>query len=170
MIDNELKQVLIHDSRDEDDTSESKDDERSEMPWTSKQEAYVIRIKNECSELQNEHNVLAHNHKRKYILFSIPSIVLPLLLSTTNELLTGNYSYISTIGMMTTGIVSGLNTFFNHGKRYENHNNFAGKYEELAGEIESTLAKNKRYRTQCDVYMETIKNKYAQLNASAPMI
>lgn len=154
----------------DEDSENSKDIDREEMKWTDKQEAYFEKILSECLSNQKKHDIKAHQFKKKYIYMSIPAIILPLLFASINEFLVDNYNYINTSAMMVSGVLSGINSFFNFGKKFEKHNQYAGLYDNLAGEIEVMLAKNKKFRIPCDVAMEKIKNQYTNLNSSAPML
>ena len=167
------EKIKILDIDDEDrqsDKSNSEDVYRQEMKWESRQEEYFKKILKECLEFQKQHDRASHYNKKKYIFMSIPIIILPLVLSSINDVLVEKYNYVNTTGMMISGIISGLSTFFNFSKKQAQHNEFSGKYDELAGEIEAMLSKPKRHRIACDVAIERIKNRYNHLNNSAPML
>ena len=151
-------------------TDSSKDCERQEMLWTSKQESYFEKILHECIEKQKAHDVKAHKFKSKYIYMSLPSIVLPLMIASVNEFLKEDYNYINTTSMSIAGILSGVNSFYNFGSKYQKHNEYSGRYDELAGEIEALLTKNRRFRPPVDVSIERIKNQFNNLNNNAPML
>lgn len=71
---------------------------------------------------------------------------------------------------MVIGILSGINTFFNYGKKENLHNQYQGLYDELACFIQHELVKPKKYRIACDVFLEKINNKMSNLNNHAPII
>ena len=148
----------------------SKDDDRLEMPWMAKQEEFILKIKEQCDELSKQHTVASKSHKKKYIRYSVPAIVLPIVCGAISNLIPKDYEYINGITLSITGILTGINTFFNHGKKTEKHNEYAGRYAELAGFIATELSKPKKFRIQLDVYLQTVTGKYNDLNNSAPML
>jgi len=148
----------------------SKDNDREEMPWESKQEEFIDKIKNNCIQLSNQHGYASKSHKKKYIRYSIPAIVLPIVCGAVSNLIPTDYEYINGITLSLTGILTGINTFFNHGKKTEKHNEYAGRYAELAGFIDSELCKPKKFRVQLDVFMERCVQKKNDLDSNAPML
>jgi hypothetical protein len=161
-------QVEIHIPTDRSDSSEDAD--REEMKWESKQEQYVTKLRDDCLELSNEHNVASLNNKSKYIHFSLPAIILPLLLGTISQFVPSGYEYINSVGLTVTGVLNGVNTFYNYGKKTTVQNEFAGKYAELAGYISTELVKPKRHRIALDVFLEKITTKLNDINNSAPQL
>ena len=148
----------------------SKDADREEMPWSHSQEDFIDKIKDNCLKLSNEHTVASKSHKKKYIRYSVPAIVLPIVCGAISNLIPKDYEYINGITLSLTGILTGINTFFNHGKKTEKHNEYAGRYSELAGFIATELSKPKKFRIQLDVYLERVTRKFNDLNNSAPML
>ena len=165
------KEVEIYIPKEKRTPSESsKDDDREEMPWEHKQEEFIEKIKDNCLKLSNEHSIASKSHKKKYIRYSIPAIVLPIVCGAISNLIPTDYEYITGITLSLTGILTGINTFFNHGKKTEKHNEYAGRYAELAGFIATELCKPKKFRIQLDVYLQTVTGKFNDLNNSAPML
>jgi hypothetical protein len=165
----ELINIIVDDD-DETKSDSSKDVGRVEMPWTNRQEQYFSRVLKECTEKQQAHDKQAHIFKKKYVHLSIPAIIIPLIFASINEFLKDNFNYINTSAMMLAGVISGINSFFNFGAKYQKHNAYAGKYDELAGEIEVLLSTNRQFRIPCDVALERIKTRFNNLNNNAPMI
>lgn len=69
---------------------------------------------------------------------------------------------------MTAGLFSGVGMFFNFCKKQVEHNTYANKFFKLVTEVESELAKPKKNRIACDVYIEKVKNEYNSLVLSSP--
>ncbi len=161
-------QVEIHIPTDRSDSSEDAD--REEMKWESKQEHYIANLRDECLKLSDQHNLSSLKNKRRYIRFSLPAIVLPLLLGTVSQFVPTGYEYINSVGLTVTGVLNGVNTFYNYGKKTTVHNEFSGKYAELAGYISTELVKPKRHRIALDVFLEKITTRLNDINNSAPQL
>ena len=61
------------------DTSE--DISRVEESWTTENQQFLKNIRNNCLELSDRHGIASHYNKKKYICFSIPTIILPLIVA-----------------------------------------------------------------------------------------
>jgi hypothetical protein len=165
-----MSEVKIHIPVDTERSESSEDADREEMKWENKQEQYVTQLRDDCLNLSNQHNVASLNNKRRYIRFSLPVIILPLLLGTVSQFVPSGYEYINNVGLTFTGVLNGVNTFYNYGKKATIHNEFAGKYAELAGYISTELVKPKRHRIALDVFLEKITTKLNDINNSAPQL
>lgn len=164
------KEVELYIDGEKSPSTSSNDKDRTEMPWDHKQEEFIEKIQNTCIELSKQHAQASKSNKKKYIRYSIPAIILPLACGAVSSFIPPEYEYINGITLSLTGILTGINTFFNHGKKTEKHNEFAGRYAELAGYISAELCKPKKFRIQLDVFLERMTNKLNDLNNSAPML
>lgn len=142
---------------------------RKELPWEEREEKLLSKWMVEMYDISNKHKFNGKKYKKLYSLFSIPSTLIPLGLSSLSVQLE-DYPLIQSILMLLTGSLVGVSTFFNLGSRFTKHFEYEHRYEELAREIEKELRKPKRYRIQCDVYMERIYMSYCSLNARAPNV
>lgn len=147
----------------------SKDDEhRVEMVWTTKIESLFEAWQDDCRSKAVTHNQRAKTKKAYHYLLSLPTIVLPLTMSTINQFFTEAQSeVINSVGYLITGSLSGINTFLNLPSQYQQHYDCEARYDELAVEIESILIKPKKDRVQADVQLESVKNRYEYLNKTA---
>ena len=63
-------------------TSETSEDaDREEMKWQNKGEQFITDIMDYCDKQSNIYNIESHKCKKKYNLYSIPTIIIPLLLA-----------------------------------------------------------------------------------------
>lgn len=146
----------------------SEDDHtRKELPWETRGEKILLNWYEDCKKRSKAHDLKGKRYKNHYAVFGIPSILIPIILGGVSSIVPCN-SIIYSLGMMTSGLFSGTNLFFNFGKQTACHQQFSAKYFELSTEIESELSKPKRFRVACDVYIERIKNKYNSLCTQAP--
>ena len=166
-------------------TSETSEDaDREEMKWQNKGEHFITDIMDYCDKQSNIYNIESHKCKKKYNLYSIPTIIIPLLLAVVLPIIPNdaflhvkkegiNLSYNSVINtgfMSFVAILNGLNTFYNFGKKSERYNEYSGKYAELSQQIAVELSKPKKFRTQLDVLTERVITKKIGLDATAPYI
>jgi hypothetical protein len=166
----EKKEVAIHIVDDTPDSTSSADVDREEMKWESREEKYLDSIHKQCLDLSEQHNNASKKAKTKFGACSIPVIIIPIVMGSVNQYLPAGYEYINSTGMMLTGIISGINAFFNYGKKTTQHNEYAGRYAELAGYISAELIKPKRHRVALDVFLERTNQRWSSLNSSAPML
>jgi hypothetical protein len=166
----EQKQLDIRIHTPEDNSTSSEDTDRLEMPWEQREEQYLQAIQTQCRTQSTSHEAVSKTAKKQFASCSIPSIVLPIVLGAVNPYLSEEYNYINSVGMMLTGIIGGVNTFYNFGKKTTVHNEYAGRYAELAGYIQAEMCKPKKFRVQCDLFLERVNQKFNSLNSNAPML
>jgi hypothetical protein len=152
------------------DKEESKDDEyRKELLWENREERLLLGWVDEIKIRTVKHSSNAKKNKIKYALFGVPSILIPISLGGLSSVIP-EHSLIYSVGMMISGVFSGISMFFNFGKKAQSHSEFSNKFFELTNEINSELSKPKAYRVACDVYMTQIKINYNSLCKHAPDI
>ena len=161
--------IKIEDSDDEeDDNSKSEDASRSEEKWSESNEKFFMNIRSNCLHQSNTHNLISHKNKRRYMMSSLPTTIIPLVL--VNIDIFCPQREIQTIGLTLVSVITGINTLYNFSKKSEVHNNYSGKYADLASEIDKILIRKKKYRTAFDVVLEKITSKKRHLDDSAPYV
>ena len=148
----------------------SPDTSRDEMPWENREERFLEALREECIHANNCHDIAAHSAKCKYTVSQLPTIILPLAISTIQPYLVKGYEPVNSFAMLTSSVLAGCCTFFNFGKKMQQHNEFAARYRELADTVTTELAKPRKYRVQLDVFMERCTTKKTQLDREAPML
>jgi len=150
--------------------SSSIDDEnRKELPWEYTEEKLLLTWSDDSKKRSARHYIGGKRNKVKFAVFGVPSILIPIILGGVAPVV-GCNSMIYSIGMMGAGIFSGMNLFFNFGKKEQEHFDYMNKFGEFSNEIESELSKPKRFRVACDVYIERMKLKYHSLCDQSPII
>ena len=132
--------------------------------WEPRLEKLCGKWHDDCLTRSKQHIIRAKFHKRMFAIFSLPAIVLPLLLS----LLTA-YPLVSSSGMILTSILTGVNTFFNHSKQELQHSGHSAKFFRLAAEIETEMVKRRQDRLAADVFLERISMEYRNISVHAPL-
>ena len=151
-------------------TPHSLDDEnRKELPWEKREESLILKWGDDCNIRSVKHDIKGKKFKIKFAMFGIPSIFIPIILSGVSPIV-GCHSIVYSLGMMSAGLFSGVNVFFNFGKKQQEHFDYSNKFSELFNEIESELSKPKRFRVACDIYIERVKSEYNALCNKAPII
>jgi hypothetical protein len=151
-----------------DEYEESEDTSRDEEKWDGRKEQFFIKIKDECLHQSNVHSVISHRNKRKYMLSAIPTTIIPLIL--VNIDIFAPHKEIQMIGLTLVSIINGVNTLYNFSKKCEVHNSFAGKYSDLASEIDKILIRKKKHRQAFDVMLEKITTKKRYIDDTAPYV
>jgi hypothetical protein len=148
----------------------SKDDpDRTEMLWEQREESVLLRWCDECEKRTILHRACVKRNKTKYALFGIPTMLIPIVLGGVHSIVPC-HSLAYGLSMMAAGLFSGVNLFFNFGKKEQSHFDFMNKFEGLSNEIQAELCKPKRHRIPCDVYLEKIKQQYGALLSQSPML
>jgi hypothetical protein len=145
------------------------DETRKELPWELREEQLLLKWCDDCKKKSIEHDIKGKKNKVKFAIFGIPSILIPIILGGVASIVPC-HSLLYSLGMMGSGLFSGIAMFFNFGKKEASHFEYMNKFFELANEIESELSKPKRFRIACDVYVEKIKQKYNSLNKQSPTL
>jgi len=148
-------------------TPESRDKDRDEMLWDSKLEALIGNWKEQIEHKAGYHDKLFRRYKRINNCIGVPAVLIPVILSTLTSML-AQYPLVSSLLMLSSGMIAGVQNFFNYGSKSQKHNSYASFYDQLNTEIEMEMHKHKRFRDPADVYIERIFQKLTQLNATAP--
>lgn len=148
-------------------TSLSQDIDRLEMKWTDNIEDKLEEWSSYCNITSKKHMKASKIKKSIFYILSIPAILVPLIMSFTNQFYGDDHvysKYINSFGYLIVGTLTGVNTFLNYGGKYIEHEVASNRYNEITLEIESILIKKKKYRTPADVVIEHIKSKIECLN------
>ena len=148
----------------------SQDVERLEEKYNERNEKYLVAIKDECEQLANMHDVTAHNFRKAHNCYSVPVIIIPVVMGCVSPMLPPELNYINAVSLSVVGVMNGLLTFRNYSKKHQQHAEFAGKYSDLAHEIGTEMSRSRRFRQAYDTFLYRISTKYRNLNLSAPMI
>ena len=143
------------------------DPDRLEVLWEPRLETLCNKWRDDSLKRSTEHDAKAKVHKRRFAIFALPAIILPLIMSGMSNILV-DYPLVSSSGMALTSILTGVNIFFNHGKKQIQHFEFSAKYFRLATEIEKEVAKRKKDRLAADVFIEKVSMDYNNLAFNAP--
>ncbi len=152
-LDNLILKELHKNSLDE----SSEDKNRVEMCWTSKHEEYLTEIKNGCLNLSIIYELKAKKYNRLYFGLTIPTVIIPIVIGSINPFLT--ISYVSSIIMCSSGVLSGVITFIKPNERSAKYSEYSLQYNEIADMIETELIKPKKFRDHPSLFIERIHNK-----------
>jgi len=148
----------------------SEDGDRVEMPWQSREETFLENLKEDCIHLSNCHEIASKSSKCKYTAFQLPVVILPLVLAGISPYLPEGYNALRDMCMLGTGLLSGISSFFNFGKKQNQHNEFSGKYQALSAMIHAELIKPRRFRTALDVFLERVTTQKSHLDDGSPVL
>ena len=143
------------------------DPDRAELLWSSRQEKVLRVWQTDMLKRSKVHAAKATKYKRLYTIFGLPSALIPIVLSTLSGVLK-DHELANSLLLLVAGVLVATTTFLNLGKRFAVHAEFETHYDQLARRVDKELAKPKRHRIACDVYMEKIELKLSGLNSRAP--
>lgn len=146
------------------DTSE--DVVRYEEGWDTEKQQYLKNIMNDCSDLSNRHISASSYNKKKYICFSIPTIIIPLVISNISIFFT--VDYLTPICLTSVSVLNGISVLLNFSKNAELHLQYGGLYSDLGAEISTILVRSKKFRPPFDITLQKITGKKREIDSNAP--
>lgn len=153
----------------QDSKDDSKDDSgRKELLWEDREEKFIQSIEDDCRMNSVQLDLIARRKRTWFRLFSIPSMILPLIAASINEMAPSDLQPISSVFMLLSGMCTVVNTFFNFGKKSQQFFEYSNKFRELADEISVELCKPKRYRLDCDLVLHTVTMKRNAISSTCP--
>ena len=78
--------------------------------------------------------------------------------------------YVNAFAFLTSGVVTGVYSFFKYGEKMSNHFNYSGKYADIASDIDIEMIKDRKFRTQLDVFFTKIHLRMDNLASSEPVL
>jgi hypothetical protein len=145
------------------------DENRKELLWERREETLLKKWGSDCKNRSIQHDEKGKKNKILFGLFGIPTMLIPIILGGVSSVVPC-HSLSYSLGIMGTGLFSGISMFFNFGKKEASHFEYQNKFFELSNEIEAELSKPKRHRIACDVYMEKIKQEYSKYCSLSPTL
>jgi hypothetical protein len=150
--------------------SSSEDDfNRKELLWERRGEDLISSWCEKLKKSSIAHGKMGKVMKNRYTMVSLPAVIIPVVASSLSTVLQP-YPLAMTGLMLTTSIFTGINSFFNYGKKEQKHFEYEASYQKLANEIEKELSKPKKHRTACDLYLQIILSEMNRLDGSAPVL
>ena len=145
------------------------DENRKELLWEKREENVLLKWCEDCKYRSRQHDKKGKKNKIMFGLFGVPSMLIPIVLGGVSSIFPC-HSLLYSLGMMGTGLFSGIAMFFNFGKKQQEHFEYVNRFFELSNEIEAELSKPKKHRIACDVYMEKIKQEYNKCCSLSPTL
>ena len=162
----DINEGLIN-SHASDNSEQSEDTTRTEMPWTSKQDAILSDYITACEKKSEWCDTLHKHNKKRNIMFSIPCMMVPIVLSGVTPFI-DSFPLVTSGALIFTGCLSTMKNLFQFERKSERFDNFSYLYNQLGAEMELELRKPKRFRVAADVFIERSFMKLNFLNKSCP--
>jgi hypothetical protein len=148
--------------------------------WSRKISEYVQSLKITAAEKSEMHNLAGHHFRALEIYWGIPSVLLPVIFSPL-VLIAGYVSddtcervtiadYVAATGLMSSGLVNAVCSFFKYGNRTAMHQLYSAKYSDIITDIDAELIKTAQYRINAEQFITAIKMKYDNLVFGEPLI
>ena len=141
-------------------------------PWSRRVANHMLLIKGQCLEKAAAYRQAGCKANKLETCVRVPSIIVPAvsgpLVLLLEQLGSESALYVSTVGFTLTSICTAVLSYFEFGKKSDAAYTAAFKYEGLAMDIDTELAKKRQYRVPADVFMTQTKLQYNTLNTSSP--
>lgn len=143
-----------------------------EEKYTQENEDLLEEWLVQAKEASVAHNAAGRKFKFKHELFGLPAAAIPIAYSPVAGLFSANpgIQYANAFVLVTTGLLSCTYTFFNFGKKSQQHFDYEARYADLATTIQVELAKKREIRIRADRFIEMIQSKIDGLGANAPLL
>lgn len=149
-------------------------------PWTVSITEFITELKAKANKKSKLHELAGHYFRNMEVRWVLPSILVPtifgpvvLLISNItydNDEVVTTADYISTTGFILTSVLTSVSNFYRYGTRSQDHHTYSAKYSDIVTDIESELIKKKKFRTNADVFVTTMKMKFDNLVFGEPVI
>jgi hypothetical protein len=143
------------------------DPTRHELLWSTRQEDLCENWVKDSTIRSQKHGAKAKAFKCKYHLFGLLNLFLPLMLATATPFI-GEYHMMYQALLFVVSLNAAIISFFKLETSYARHNEYENKFLEFVDDIQSELARPKRHRLACDVFVERAKNQHNKLISSSP--
>ncbi len=142
--------------------------------WTTEIEDLIKHWKDQTEKLSHVHQESGYINKTRYYRLTIPSILIPFVMTLVSQNLytgTNDTSHIIDGTMfMFTSILSALTLFFNYSQLSEEHFQISSRYNDISNRIDSELARRPKFRTPSDVFITELKAIIESLGNNAPIL
>lgn len=149
--------------------------------WTPEIYEYISFLKNEATKKTDTHAIAGHYFRNLEIVWGLPSIIVPIVFSPiviltsviTDEKCVNSINisdYISTFGLVLTGVLTSVCGFFKYGNRSIQHHLFSAKYNDIITDLDVEIVKHDSFRTNADLFVTTMKMKYDNLVFGEPVV
>lgn len=155
--------------RDEHSDHTSEDTPRAELPWEAREESHVQQLADSCRAEGIRHRAAGKRCRALFRALAAPTISLPLVAGTYNQFVPCDANdYPLAILLLLSALSASAASFLDYGRRQALHDDYGARFEELAGDIDSTLCRPKRFRPACDMVLEQVRLRFAGLKRGAP--
>lgn len=147
------------------------DIKRIEMRWHSQQELHLHDIAQQCRDSARVHRRWGRWCKIAFSVLSLPCVVLPLAVGALeNHAARSHMRWFIPASMISVGVLNGINTLLDLGRRSESHFSSEQLYATLRSEIQLVLVKPRRVRVAADVFLERVNQRFCSINDKAPPV
>lgn len=171
---NELEIIMNKDNTNQDNTNKDNTNKTVlvEEEYTEHSEALLTQWLKEAKDNSKAHNIKGRSFKKKHEWFGLPATLLPIVYSPIAGLLAGEpgTEIASVVVLVITGILSGIHTFFDFGRKSQKHFEYEARYSDLYTTIIVELSKKRELRIKVDRFVEMIQSKIDNLGANAPLL
>lgn len=143
-----------------------------EESYTDKSESLLKYWLKTAEAKRDAHNIKGKSFKFKHEITALPAALLPIIYSPISGLLDDSQGVkVANVSVLiTTGILSGVHSFFDFGRKSQKHFEYEAKYSDLVTTILVELSKKREIRIRCDRFLEMIQAKIDNYGANEPLL
>lgn len=141
-------------------------------PWSDKNEKLIETWIGLCENKIGFHDRQGKYFKWKHQLYGLPAILIPVVVSPLVLIINTsayNKEIISTSSLIATGVFNGVHRFFGFQEKSFRHFEYAAKYSELKTFMEVELSKQRKFRFDCDRFIEICQSRIDKFNEHEPV-
>lgn len=143
-----------------------------EEEYTEHSEALLKFWLKQAEKARDLHNKKGKSFKFKHEVTALPASLLPIMYSPISGLLSDEdgIEIANVIVLISTGLLSGIHSFFDYGRKSQKHFEYEAKYGDLATTILVELSKKRDIRIRADRFIEMVQSKIDNFAANAPLL
>jgi hypothetical protein len=144
----------------------------AEEPWNDRIEHYMREFIQTAKKRNAQHESAGYHFKRLNTRWGLPLVLVPVIMSPVSLLIDGvdGGEYVQAAAFMLSGVIAGVYSFFRYGEKLEKHFGFAGRYGDVATDIEAILVRSREFRGPADVFSTKIKMVMDNLAITEPTL
>jgi hypothetical protein len=144
----------------------------AEEPWNNKLEQYMREFIQSAKKRNAQHESAGYYFKKLNTRWGLPLVLVPVIMSPISLLIdeVDGGEYVQAAAFMLSGVIAGVYSFFRYGEKLEKHFGFAGRYGDVATDIEAILVKSREFRGPADVFSTKIKMVMDNLALTEPTL
>jgi hypothetical protein len=142
-----------------------------DVSWNERAETYIWEKQKEAFTESQKQEKEGDKNKNLFYVFTIPTIVIPLVMTFVVPLLEDGYKeWVPQFFFMIVSVISAVSGFMNFGEKYGTNYGFAKDYQTIFSMIQLEMSLNRKVRRRVDNFMNEIRLRMEFLNQESPNV